>query len=134
MMDFTAIAAATVEILIPYFKKVAEKAAETLGKRSLDLTARLYEFLHSNLSRDPAASAALQKLSEAPGNREFQTAMQSELARAMESDPKLAELLRQFTSMPSAEGTLSSALSATVIGDNNKVAQQGGSGNTINIK
>ena len=91
MIDFAALAAATVSALKSPLEKMLDKAFERSGET---LAEGVLGLLERKLTR-PAAREALQDLAEKPGQADRQAALRVQLQKALEGDPKLAAELNK---------------------------------------
>ncbi|SPB18556.1 hypothetical protein NOV72_05756 [Caballeronia novacaledonica] len=121
----TALSSSAVGLLTPLLKKAVEKGAEELGKSS---ASTLFDSLKQRLSRQ-GAKEALDDLAEQPDNPDAQGALKMQLRKALLEDSELVSFLKQWISESQTATGISQ--SANVSGNDNKVAQIGGSGNTV---
>jgi len=128
MLDPTALSvliSSTVAILSPLLKKAAETGAEELGKSS---AGALIDRFKQRLGR-PEAKEALDDLEKQPDDADAQGALRLQLRKALADDPELGAFLEQWAAQSQTEKGISQG--ANMSGDNNKVAQIAGSGNTV---
>ncbi|WP_321917450.1 MULTISPECIES: hypothetical protein [Paraburkholderia] len=121
----SALISSTVAVLTPLLKKAVEKGAEEIGKSS---AGALIDSFKQRLCR-PEAKAALDDLEKQPDDGDVQAALRVQLRKAIVDDPELAAFLEQWMAQSQAQTEVNQ--SANVAGDNNKVAQIAGSGNTV---
>jgi hypothetical protein len=129
----SAIARASIAILIPYLKKVAEGGAADLGKQAASAVWQkakgLYEAIRAKVMPGSTASSTLNQLSSSPANEQFAEDMRAHLQELLGNDPAFAHLLAgklmeldqsgaDSTFNTTIHGTVTKLLQAqTIIGD-----------------
>jgi hypothetical protein len=124
MLDIALMAVSTVNLLIPFLKKAAEKGAEKLGEST---AGTLFEVLKNKL-KSPTAQEALADLQKKPEDADSQAALRAQVRKALENDPELGKLLHELVGKA---GESTHAQVANVTGDGSRVAQIQGSGNMV---
>ena len=128
MIEFVPLAAAVVALLKPLFEKALDKGAEEVGKAAV--TGLLDKFKAK--VGHAGAKEALDDLSQQPADADTQAALRRQLVKAMEADPALADFVKTWLAEAQPQATaMGINLTAQVSGDNNKVNQISGSGNSI---
>jgi hypothetical protein len=128
-MDLVSIATGAVAALSPYFGTFADKSAEALGKKAPAAVESLFHYLKEKFKSHPSASDALDDLSKAPTDLDRLAALRRQIVKVMEQD---ASFTRDLSDM--VGNLLSNNSNVVLAGDNAKIAQQVGRGNTANIK
>ncbi len=117
------LATAAVPALSLILKKALEKGAETLGQSATNA-------MLDKLKKNAGTAEALEDLSKAPDDGDLQTVLKVKLRKALEADAELATLLRQWLD---ANGAMDQSIHQTAnnTGDNSKIIQIVGSGNSV---
>lgn len=121
----SAIAASTVSLLTPLFQKALDKGAEEVGK---SVVRSAIEALRKRLSHH-GAKEAIEDLAQDPDSKAAQGALEMQIRKALQADPELASFLKEWL-IDSAQRTGISQV-ATLTGNNSKVVQIAGSGNSV---
>ena len=130
MIEFAPLAASAVALLAPLFIKALEKGAEELGQSAVGgLLNQLKEKLGHSGSQE-----ALEDLRQQPSDADTQAALRSQLVKAMKADPSLAGKLQAWLEEAKPQASaLGIQQSAQVQGNDNKLVQVAGSGNSVNF-
>lgn len=130
MIELAPLAATAVAFLAPLLNKALEKGAEEAGGAAVGgLVSKLKEKLGH-----PGSQEALEDLRQQPSDADTQAALRSQLVKAMKADPSLAEKLQAWLEEAKPQAAaLGIQQSAQVQGNDNKVAQVTGSGNSVNL-
>ncbi|MGF6986575.1 hypothetical protein QFZ99_006116 [Paraburkholderia atlantica] len=122
----TALASSAVAVVTPLLKTAVEKGAEELGKSSAGI---VFDKLKQRLNHT-GVKEALDDLAKQPDDPAAQGALNMKLRKALADDAELAVFLKQWTAESQAATGISQ--NANVSGDNGKVTQIIGSGNSVN--
>jgi hypothetical protein len=122
------VAAAAVTVLTPYLNEAGKEAAKAVGKEAASQGGKLLGWLRDRLTGRGAE--ALAELERAPTDADNQADLRKQLKALLTDDPALLDALRDLLAESAPGGD---ALSQTVTGDNNKVAQVAGSGNSVSV-
>ncbi|AWB07515.1 hypothetical protein A6A40_21060 (plasmid) [Azospirillum humicireducens] len=122
------VAAATVTVLSPYLSEAGKEAAKSVGKEVAGQGFKLLGWLRDKLTGRGAE--ALTALEEKPERETRKEALTIQLREVLEDNPALLDELRALLTEETPQGH---SLIQTVNGDNNKVAQVSGSGNSVSI-
>jgi hypothetical protein len=129
MIDPATLATTAVACLVPFLTEAGKAVAKRVGDAATDKTVQLYNFLKTKLT-SPGASEALTKLEKTPDQQKRQDLFRLTLEETLVDDAKfrdeLAALLQALA--PQAGGVTQTA---TVVGNENEVAQVSGTGNTV---
>lgn len=120
-----ALAATTVSLLTPLLQKALEKGAEEAGK---SVMTSVLDGLKKRLSH-AGAKEALEDLEREPDSKAAQGALEMQLRKALQADPDLVSFLREWAAESAQKAGISQ--SATLTGDNSKIVQITGSGNSV---
>jgi hypothetical protein len=120
-----AIATSTVSVLSPLLQKAAEKGAEEVGKSAVS---GLLPKFKARLTHE-GSKEALADLSQQPTDVAAQGALVMQLRKAVAAEPDLASFLQKWSDECKSESYVSQV--ASVQGDQNKVTQIVGSGNSV---
>ena len=128
----SALVSSTVALLSPLLSKALDKAvdtgAEALGKSAVGA---LLDKLKQRLSGTPAEKP-LADLAKQPEEADNQADLRKQLKAAVQADPALAAFLQQWLAQGTQQAqALGVTLTATVTGNDNKVVQISGSGNSV---
>jgi len=121
----TALASSAVSAVTPLVKTAVEKGAEELGKSSAGM---LFDKLKQRLSHE-GTREALDDLARQPDDTAAQGALNMQLRKALADDPELAAFLNAW--LDESQPATGISQTAKVPGDNNKVTQIVGSGNSV---
>lgn len=122
----SALATTTVSLLAPLFNKAIEKGAEEVGKTAVGAA---LDGLKKRLTH-AGAKEAMEDLALEPCSTAAQGALEMQLRKALQADPDLPVFLQEWIAKSPQEARGSQV--ATVTGENNKVVQIAGTGNTVN--
>lgn len=131
-MDVTALAAAAVSILAPYFTEAAEAAATKAGELAPEGAGRLYHWLKDKLVGHHA-NEALEDARAQPQDTDLQGALRVQLRKALGSEPRLAEELAALLGeiSPEPRGV---AQAQCVSGDGATGIQIAGNGSVVHVR
>ncbi|MGE0683105.1 MAG: hypothetical protein AB7P69_19665 [Candidatus Binatia bacterium] len=131
MIDPATVAATTVACLTPFLPEAGKAVAKRVGDAATDKTMQLYNFLKTKLT-SPGAKEALTELEKTPNEEDQQTLFRLTLKKALVDDPHFRdELATLLQALAPQAGEVTQT--ANVMGNENKVAQVSGSGNTVVI-
>lgn len=122
------VAAAAVGALSPYLTEAGKEAAKTVGKEVAGQGIKLLGWLRGKLTGRGAE--ALAELEQAPTDADNQGDVRKQLTKLLTEKPALLEELRALLLEKTPQGQ---SLIQTVNGDNNKLAQVAGNGNSVSI-
>lgn len=128
-MDVTALAAAAVSVLAPYFTEAAAKKA---GELVPEGAGRLYRWLKDKLVGHHA-NEALEDARTQPQDTDLQGALRVQLRKALESEPRLAEELAALMGEISPEPR-GGVQAQSVSGDGATGIQIAGNGNAVYVR
>ncbi|MET3133898.1 hypothetical protein AAKU55_004191 [Oxalobacteraceae bacterium GrIS 1.11] len=124
----SALATSVVSVLSPLLHKALDKGVEELGKST---AGSLFEKLKLRLSH-AGAGEALDDLGKQPDDADTQAALRLQLKKALASEAELAADLQKWIMEAKDECHMASVVQqANVTGDNSKVVQIHGSGNSV---
>lgn len=121
----TALATSTVSVVAPLLQKALSKGVEKIGESSATL---LFDKLSMRLGHQ-GAKEALRDLAQQPSDAAAQGALNMQLRKALQTDPELAEFLKQWAA--EAESKAKVTQTSNTYGDNNKIVQITGSNNSV---
>lgn len=121
-----AVATSAVSLVVPLLQKALEKGAEEIGKSAVGAA---LDRLKKRVNHG-GVKEAMDDLSKQPDDKAAQGALEMQLRKALQADPDLAAFLKQWAS--SSESLAGTSQTANFSGDNNKVTQIVGSGNSVN--
>jgi hypothetical protein len=124
---FTALAAATLAALQPYWPALAAKAAEALGEQAPAAVGGVWTALKERFARKPAAQESLADLLKKPDDPDLQAAFRVQLKKLLEEDAAFADELKQRLESAGTQITYR----AEVTGDSNVTVQ--GAGNVVTV-
>lgn len=124
----TQVAAAAVNALSPYLTEAGKEAAKAAGKELAGQGFKLLGWLRDKLTGRGAE--ALADLEQAPADADNQGDVRKQLTKLLTDNPALLDELRALLTEETPQGQ---SLIQTVTGDNNKVAQVSGTGNSVSI-
>lgn len=84
------LASTTVAFLSPYLAKAGEAAAKKIGED-------LYQVIKARFRKESTAKAALDDLTETPGDEDIQAQLRVQLKKLMKEDKKFAGQIEQIT-------------------------------------
>lgn len=122
------VAAATVTVLSPYLTEAGKEAAKAAGKEVASQGFKLLGWLRDKLTGRGAE--ALAELEQAPADADNQGDVRKQVTKLLTENPGLLDELRALLADAAKSGD---SLTQTVTGDNNKVAQVAGAGNSVSI-
>ena len=122
----TALAASAVAMLAALLQKAAEKGAEEIGK---SFVGAVIDSLKKRLTH-AGAKEAIEDLTKEPTDKVAQDALEMQLRKALHADPDLAAFLKQWVGDSGSKTGVSQV--ANLHGDNGKITQIVGSGNSVN--
>jgi hypothetical protein len=89
------LATTAVALLSPYLLKAGEKAAEEVGKKLPETAVRVWNAIMTRFRNNMVAEAAVQDLTEKPGDQLNQSTFANQLRKLLDAEPAFAtELAR----------------------------------------
>lgn len=125
MIDIVLLASSAVAALVPLLTKATEKGIEKAGEQ---VSVTLFDALKKRFA-SPAAQGSMDVLAKMPADTDAQAALRLQLRMAMEADPALAASLQEMLGKHAGPGATTQT--ATVTGNESRVTQIVGSGNTV---
>jgi hypothetical protein len=123
-MDIATIAAAAVQFLIPYLKKVGEGAAGEVGKKIANAPSELYELVKSQFSGHAPARRVLETAKVNPDDSKVSKQLATILEKMMSDDRAFCERIHSIVEKSRAE-VAQNQFTTNVKGSNNKVGNFG---------
>ena len=134
LAQITLLASQAVAFLTPLLGKVADGAAEKVGE---SVISSILDKLKAKLLNTAAAQDAVEDLRQQPTDADTQAVLRKQLSKAIQSNPALVEQIQAWLAeSKSAALKLGIDLShstqnATIVGNNNRINQVQGNGNTV---
>ncbi|MGE4292925.1 MAG: hypothetical protein AB7E32_12035 [Desulfovibrio sp.] len=120
--------------LVPILAATGEGVCNALGEALFHKTVKIWDSLKARLTGD--AAGTVKAFGKHPEDSDFQQEFRNLLARRMENDQELLQMLTEMVADPdfkAAHTKLSNNTQSITSGDNSKNANNIGNGNTFNF-